>query len=339
MNKYNQRTNISHIVHGQSKDKFDILFERLTYIKRFTFSFQCHCYSYTSDINMIKINILFAFTLCCTIVGIQCAPTAGTSSAVQGFAFEMIMTKLQFLEDRSTEKEEQMLTKLSDLISRMENIIQHKNDSNKVRDNVYTSCSEVPSSGIYSIQPDNTFEEPMRVLCDQDYESGGWIVFQHRFNGSTDFYRNWQEYKNGFGNLEGEFWLGLDRIHQLTASRPHELVVLLENLRGHKMHAKYDQFEIGDEYEKYVLKKLRNYSGSHGDFFYHDRGMKFSTFDADNDKSTKNCAETLNGAWWFGVCGYSNLNGPYGTIDYMTSFYSWGAILKTSKLMIRPKTA
>ncbi|XP_049289345.1 ryncolin-1-like, partial [Anopheles funestus] len=166
------------------------------------------------------------------------------------------MTKLQFLEDRFTEVEEQLVKKINDLSSRMESIIQHKNDSNKVRDNVYTSCSEVPSSGIYSIQPNNTFNEPMRVLCDQDYESGGWIVIQHRFNGSTDFYRNWEEYKNGFGNLEGEFWLGLDRIHQLTASRPHELVVLIENIYDVKWFDKYDQFEIGDENEKYVLKKL-----------------------------------------------------------------------------------
>ncbi|XP_049289342.1 ryncolin-1-like [Anopheles funestus] len=126
----------------------------------------------------------------------------------------------------------------------MENIMQ------QMRDNVYTSCAEVPSSGIYTIQPDNTFKEPIRVLCDQDYEYGGWIVIQHRFNGSTDFYRNWQEYKNGFGNLEGEFWLGLDRIHQLTVSGPHELVVLLEDIEGNKKFAKYDKFEIGDENEK-----------------------------------------------------------------------------------------
>ncbi|XP_049297123.1 ficolin-1-like [Anopheles funestus] len=289
---------------------------------------------------MFKINLLFGFTLCCTIVGIQCAPTADTSSAVQGFAFEMIMTKLQFLEDRFTEVEEQLVKKISDLCSRMESIMQHKNDSNKVRDNVYTSCGEVPSSGIYSIKPDNTFNEPMRVLCDQDYESGGWIVFQHRFNGSTNFYRNWQEYKNGFGNLDGEFWLGLDRIHQLTVSRPHELVVLLEDFDGYKIYAKYDQFEIGDENEKYVLKKLRNYSGSDGNFFYHDRGMKFSTFDADNDASSRNCADTLNGAWWFRDCGYSNLNGRYGTGDDYTKTFNWFRdLLKISKMMIRPKTA
>uniref|UniRef100_A0A4Y0BJ08 Fibrinogen C-terminal domain-containing protein n=1 Tax=Anopheles funestus TaxID=62324 RepID=A0A4Y0BJ08_ANOFN len=291
---------------------------------------------------MSKINLLFAFTLCCTIVGIQCAPTADTSSAVQGgFAFEMIMTKLQFLEDRSTEKEEQMLTKLSDLISRMENIMQQKNDSNKMRDNVYTSCSEVPSSGIYSIQPDNTFKEPMSVLCDQDYESGGWIVIQHRFNGSTDFYRNWQEYKNGFGNLDGEFWLGLDRIHQLTVSSPHELVVLLEYSEGFKTYVKYDQFEIGDENEKYVLKKVGRHSGNAADSLRYHQGKKFSTLDADNDTwREENCAVESKGAWWFGDCGTSNLNGRYGIEDDYTKAFRWLLYpLSISKMMIRPKTA
>ena len=33
-------------------------------------------------------------------------------------------------------------------------------------------------------------------------------VIQRRVDGSTDFYRNWNEYENGFGNLASNFYLG-----------------------------------------------------------------------------------------------------------------------------------
>ena len=57
------------------------------------------------------------------------------------------------------------------------------------------------------------------VFCDQTTKGGGWTVFQKRLDGSVNFYRGWADNKNGFGNLKGEFWLGLDKLYRLTKTK------------------------------------------------------------------------------------------------------------------------
>ena len=89
---------------------------------------------------------------------------------------------------------------------------------------------------------------------------GGWTVFQRRLDGSVDFYRGWQDYQNGFGNLNGEFWLGLDKIHRLTTTSKNELRIDMEDTYGNTRYAEYDFFAVTSEQQKYQLS-LGTYAG------------------------------------------------------------------------------
>ena len=101
-----------------------------------------------------------------------------------------------------------------------------------------------------------------RVYCDQTTAGGGWTVLQKRLDGSVDFYRGWDEYKNGFGDLNGEFWLGLDKIHRLTKQTQNKLRVDLEDFEGNTAYAEYDNFVVADEASDYTLSQLGKYSGN-----------------------------------------------------------------------------
>ena len=156
------------------------------------------------------------------------------------------------------------------------------------------------------------------VYCDMRTDGGGWTVFQRRQDGSVDFYRGWNDYKSGFGQLTAEFWLGNDKIHRLTASRPSSLRVELEDWNGVRVYAKYGRFKVGDEQVQYRLE-VGSYSGTAGDALTYHNNMAFTTKDRDNDKNSgngfrsENCAVAYTGAWWYKSCHHSNLNGKYQT--------------------------
>ena len=160
-------------------------------------------------------------------------------------------------------------------------------------------------SGVYTIQPDSL--PPFDVYCDMNTDGGGWTVFQRRQDGSEDFYRNWVNYTNGFGNLSNEFWLGLEFLHRLTNESDSELRVDLEDWGGAIAYAKYSSFQVRDSTTEYRLE-VSGYTGNAGDSLGNHNGRPFSTYD---HSSSRNCAQIYKGAWWYHRCHYSNLNGLY----------------------------
>ena len=202
--------------------------------------------------------------------------------------------------------------------------------------------SGVTESGSYSINPDG--KGPMNVSCDMTTDGGGWTVIQRRVDSSTDFYLDWPSYKQGFGTLTGNLWLGYANIHRLTASGNTVLRVELEDWGGNTAYAEYGTFEVDDESNKYRLT-VGAYSGTAGNSLgYHD-GMFFSTKDQDNDwKSGGNCAQESKDAWWYKHCMFSNLNGRYHNNKVSVNgicWYHWkGSYLsmKRSVMMVRPSS-
>ncbi|KAL0902540.1 hypothetical protein ABMA27_000384 [Loxostege sticticalis] len=214
-----------------------------------------------------------------------------------------------------------------------------------------TDCHEIQMqgfnvSGIYKIKPDDM--EPFYVLCDLTTAGGGWTVFQNRFDGSQDFYKSWSDYKHGFGNLAGEFWLGLEKLNSLTNQKLYELRVEMETQRGQEAYAAYSVFTVGPEHEGYRISTLGTFYGTAGDSLAYHAGQKFSTLDMDNDEWKDGaCASEHGGAWWYKECDKSNLNGKYvtstaehrGQSIYWISFKPPTSPLSKTKMMIRPLPA
>ncbi|XP_071837365.1 fibrinogen-like protein A [Apostichopus japonicus] len=87
---------------------------------------------------------------------------------------------------------------------------------------VFQKCVGDSSNGVHFIQPYG-YPEPFEVYCNNTVDSGNWIVLQRRLDGGVDFNRDWNDYKQGFGFLHREFWLGNEKLSYITNQRDHEL--------------------------------------------------------------------------------------------------------------------
>ncbi|XP_078537306.1 angiopoietin-2-like [Lissotriton helveticus] len=179
----------------------------------------------------------------------------------------------------------------------------------------FKDCADVyrsglTTSGVYTLRFTNS-SVTVKALCDMDTSGGGWTVLQHRMDGSVDFHRSWKDYKQGFGSPPGEYWLGNEFVHQLTAHSAHTLRIQLRDWDQNEAFSQYDHFSLGSEEQHYRLH-IRGYSGTAGRASsFSPTGTDFSTQDADHDRCSCKCALMASGGWWFDACGPSNLNGVY----------------------------
>ncbi|KAL3859865.1 hypothetical protein ACJMK2_010054 [Sinanodonta woodiana] len=180
---------------------------------------------------------------------------------------------------------------------------------------VFKDCDDVvkrghKSSGVYYVK--TTFAAcPIPVWCDMDTPPSGWMVILRRKTADVSFNNLWQEYRDGFGNVVTDFWLGNDNIFLFSNQGHYELRVDLWDFEGNRVYALYKEFYIEGLKEKYRLH-VGSFEGSAKDGLEKHNLKQFSTTDNDNDSwPNYNCAREWEAGWWFANCWFSFLTGQY----------------------------
>ncbi|PIK59942.1 putative fibrinogen C domain-containing protein 1-like [Apostichopus japonicus] len=117
------------------------------------------------------------------------------------------------------------------------------------------------NNGAYTIYPAES--SGFEVYCEMS--TGGWTILQRRTGSSVNFYRNWNEYKHGFGIPTGDHWIGNDKIYNLTKQTNinYQLLIQKTNTEGSTYHSQYSSFSISNEGDKYQLL-LGDFDGNAG---------------------------------------------------------------------------
>ncbi|XP_052786287.1 uncharacterized protein LOC128221727 [Mya arenaria] len=175
-------------------------------------------------------------------------------------------------------------------------------------------------SGVYTISTPVT-RTFIQVYCHMDTAGGGWTVFQRRFNGSLDFYKNFQDYEDGFGSVDGEHWLGLRNVYELTTVGTNDLRIDVMGFNGSKAFEVYSDFLVGQgsNYTLHLGARTRNNETSGNvtmdDSSFGENDMAFSAKDKDMDNFVRSCAASYHGGWWMRVLLSSLLGYETDSVD------------------------
>ncbi len=175
-------------------------------------------------------------------------------------------------------------------------------------------------SGIFFLQPKPTLR--FRGFCNSTKANSSWLVIQRKTS-HIAFSNTWKEYKHGFGDLNSDYWLGLEKLHQITTLATTALLISYRESGSQPVVAEYESFKISNEATGYNLTLGRMISKTTNRLEFHN-DMKFSTQDRDNDLDDISCASKYGGGWWYkGGSGVScisiDLNGNLNNIRIIES--------------------
>ena len=150
--------------------------------------------------------------------------------------------------------------------------------------------------------------------------------------------RSWAEYKVGFGERSGNYWFGNDLLSQLTANNRYKLRFdLQQNGSGTWYYAEYSTFRVLSEADNYTLQ-VDGFSGNAYDSFRCHNGLKFTTFDRDNDAwPLGNCAAALGGGFWHHYCSWWSVNAARSSGHFYWFGLPGGRDLQLSRMWLQCK--
>lgn len=173
------------------------------------------------------------------------------------------------------------------------------------------------------------------VYC--EVNKGGWTRIMNKVDRSIYFNKSLIEYKNGFGDIEGNNWLGLDHMRFILTNRNYKIRFELFNDINNIYYFEFNTFMIGSESEGYKITLSDLNSRNINPFINYMNGMKFSTYDSDNDKyEAGNCALNYKTGWWMSSCYKFCLICESNDAHFYDSSGSFNIFANNTKMLIKP---
>ena len=115
--------------------------------------------------------------------------------------------------------------------------------------------------------------------------------------GWVNFTRNWADYEKGFGDLDGEFWIGLKNIYELTNQQNTMKVKLWDN-NGNSLNWNYLLFRLYDQNRRYAISHFTRGTGDGRDDAFGqtmNHATRFHTY----DNIRNGCGYSRQSGWWY----------------------------------------
>ncbi|XP_054083046.1 angiopoietin-related protein 7 isoform X2 [Zeugodacus cucurbitae] len=182
-------------------------------------------------------------------------------------------------------------------------VLQKQTELNKEINVTPRSCAEIlpnlsaGNSGIYNITPLNM--SPFEVFCLTDPKGGcGWTLVWRRNEINDDFNRTWAEYRNGFGELTDNFFIGLDKLYALTIAEPQQLRMGIKYGSNNWELDIFDEFVVGNVCTQYELV-ITNPQNKRRIFKRLNKRAHFFTKDLSSSSKNEECAKAMGMGWWY----------------------------------------